>query len=192
MNPADFDDQFNRLTGHFHLPTDSSRETVAGDWYQAVKGYDVAVFERAVTTMTRSSQDRFWPPLGRVLDLCRGRAAGNAPSGKCATCHGSTWIESAPFKSNGMIYANTLLRCPDCGVPAPHYSVPSHRDGLTAIEYQEWSQRQKQLDYMPDGMKAHPFAPEDQSELRTAMDRLHLKIFGHARPSREDAKDGAA
>lgn len=192
MNSADFDTQFNRLVESFHLPTDAKRETLAMDWYQAVQGYDLDVLERSITTLIRSAQDRFWPPLGTLLNLCRGRAAG-APSGKCQTCHGSTWIESAPFLSNGMIYENTVIRCPDCGVPAPQYAAPSHRGNLTASEYREWSQRDKQPQNMPDGLQAHPFPPEDFSDMRAAMDRLHLKLFGFARPKKSDqGKDEVA
>lgn len=185
MNAADFDDQFNRLVGHFHLPTDASRETLAQDWYQAVQGYDSAVLERAVTTLTRTSQDRFWPPLGRVLDLCRGRAAGNDSGGKCRTCHGSTWIDSAPFKSNGMIYEGAVIRCPDCRVPAPNYTAPSHREPLTAIEYREWSEGTSKPDYMPEGCKAKPRPDGERTEMKAAMDRLRIKLFGHRPVQRE-------
>lgn len=182
MNSADFDTQFSRLTAHFHLPADASRESLGMDWYQAVQGYDVAVLERAVTTLTRTSQDRFWPPLGRVLDLCRGRASG-APSGKCQTCHGSTWIESAPFKSNGMIYDNCVIRCPDCRVPQPQYAPPAFRDGLTALEYREWSQGPN-ADTMPDGCKGKPWDVEALKAHKAAMwkmfDVLRLKLFGAA------------
>jgi hypothetical protein len=97
MNSADFDVQFDRLTGHFHLPADTTRETVALDWYQALQAYEFEVVERSITTLIRSAQDRFWPPLGKLLELCRGRAAGTVRGGKCATCFGSTWIDSAPF-----------------------------------------------------------------------------------------------
>lgn len=39
MNAAGFDEQFNRVAAHFHLPTDSSRETVAMEWFRAVEHY---------------------------------------------------------------------------------------------------------------------------------------------------------
>lgn len=178
MNPADFDTQFNRLAGHFHLPADASRDTMAGDWYQAVQGYELAVLERSVTTLIRTAQDRFWPPLGRLLDLCRGRASSATGSGKCGTCHGATWIDSAPFKANGMIYDGCVVRCPDCHVPQPNYTAPSHRDGLTAIEYREWSEGTNDRDYMPEGCKAKARSLGEANEMRAAMERLRLKLFG--------------
>lgn len=183
MSPADFDDQFNRLTGHFHLPVDVSRETVALDWLRAVQGYDAAIVEHAVTTLIRGAQDRFWPPLGRLLDLCRGRASGSDRGGRCPTCAGSHWIDSAPFKSNGMIYENVVIRCSDCGVPAPQYTAPSHRDALTAIEYREWSEGTMGRDYMPEGCQAKPWKSEaarlqHQAEMRAGFEQLRRKLFG--------------
>ena len=182
MNSADFDTQFDRLVGAFHLPTDSTREKVAMDWFQALQGYELAVVERSVTTMIRAAQDRYWPPLGTLLNHCRGRAAGS-PTGKCATCHGSTWIESAPFKSNGMIYAGAVIRCPDCSVPAPQYSAPSRRDSLTAIEYREWSEGSSPRDYMPEECKAKPWKSDadrlsHKAEMLAAFEKLRIRLFG--------------
>lgn len=177
MTATEFETQFARLTSHFHLPTDASRDTLGVDWLQALQGYDVATFERAVTTLTRTAQDRFWPPLGRVIDLCRARAAGTDKQGKCATCHGATWIDSAPFLSNGMIYENTCIRCPDCGVPPPVYTPPN-RKGLTAAEYREWSQGDSKSDYMPDACKAKPRSEVSNTEIKAAMDTLRKKLFG--------------
>lgn len=189
MNAADFDVQFNRLTGHFHLPTDANRDQVALDFLNAVQHFEIEQLERGVTELIRTSQDRFWPPLGRLLTAVRSKTERqDRGNGKCATCHGSGWIESAPFQSNGMIYENALLRCPDCGIPAPQYTVPNHRSGLTASEYREWSQREKQPQYMPEGLQAHPLPPEDFTDMRAAMDRLHLKLFGFARPNTSEAK----
>jgi hypothetical protein len=179
VTAADFDTQFNRLTGHFHLPADASRESVALDWYRAVEHYDVNDLDHAITELIRSSKDRYWPPLGSVLRSMRGRQAGNDRGGKCPTCHGSTMIESAPFVSNGMIYANVMQRCPDCGVPPPVYTAPSNRAGLTASEYREWSQRERQPQYMPDGMQAHPWKADDETELKAGMAKLRVNLFGH-------------
>jgi len=196
MTSADFDTQFNRLTGHFHLPVDASRETVGLDWFRAVEHYHIDALELAVTELIRSAQDRFWPPLGKMLSTLRGRLDKYERTGKCATCHGSTWIDSAPFKSNGMVYQGVVVRCPDCAIPSPHYTAPGHREGLTASEYAQWAQGDHAKDYMPAGCKAHPFKAEDQTEIRAAMNRLHLKLFGralHAKASRSlNQSDGAA
>jgi hypothetical protein len=184
MNAADFDTQFDRLTGHFHLPTDATRETVAQDWYEAIQGYDREIVEQSITTLIRSAQDRYWPPMGKLLELCRGKASSSVQSGKCATCHGSTWIDVAPFRSNGMIYEGAVIRCPDCRVPVPKYHAPSHRHGLTAVEYREWSQGTDNRDYMPEGCKAKPWAPGAReafkAEMLKAFTRLKIKLFGEA------------
>ncbi|MEY4387198.1 MAG: hypothetical protein RLY20_2481 [Verrucomicrobiota bacterium] len=187
MNAADFDAQFDRLTGHFHLPAESKRETVALDWFKAVEHYEIAALDRAVTELIRASQDRFWPALGKVLGLLQSKVDRYDRGGKCATCHGSSWIESAPFKSNGMIYEGVCLRCPDCGVPPPAYNTPNNRSSLTAAEYREWSQREQQPNYMPDGLQAKPTREGEVSEMKAAMDRLRIKLFG-----RDHAKGDAA
>lgn len=142
MNAADFDDQFNRLTAHFHMAADANRATVSMDWYQAVQHYHVDALERGVTDVIRNATDRFWPPLGKLLEAIRGRMAGvEKTRNTCATCHGSTWIESRPWKSNHRIYEG-FQRCPDCGVPAPVHHVGDHREELTATEYAQWMRRE--------------------------------------------------
>jgi len=185
VNAADFDTQFNRLTQHFHLPTDGTRETLAMDWFKAVEHYHVDALERAVTELTRTSQDRFWPALGKVLTLIQSRIDRyERTSGKCQTCHGSTWIESAPFKANGMIYEGVCIRCPDCGTPAPPYTPPAHRKGLTSSEYAQWAQGDHERDYMPEFAKAKPWKPESLSkhkaEMHAMFERLRIKLFGAA------------
>lgn len=177
MTPADFDVQFNRLTAHFHLPADANREALALDWLKAFEHYHVDALDHAITDVTRTAQDRFWPSLGKVLGIVRGRIAGMEKTGKCTTCHGSTWIDSAPFKSNGMIYENVVVRCPDCGVPAPQYAAPSHREPLTASEYAAWRRSEDQPQYMPEPCQARPHS-EAPPELKAVFEKLRIKLFG--------------
>lgn len=138
MNSAEFDRQFSRLTDHFMLPLDGSRETIAVDWFSALEHYHIDAMERGVTELIRTRTDRFWPPLSTLLTAIKSRMAGmDHTRDKCPTCGGSTWIEAAPWKSNGRVYTG-FQRCPDCGVPAPPYKAPEGRQELTAAEYAMW------------------------------------------------------
>lgn len=138
MNAADFDTQFSRLTAHFHLPVDASRETVAIDWFKALEHYHVDALERGVTELIRTHPDRFWPPLSKLLGAIKTKLAGyDKTRDKCQTCNGTTWIDATPWKSNSRVYEG-FQRCPDCGVPAPEYKSVGHREELTAVEYQAW------------------------------------------------------
>lgn len=178
MSPAEFDGQFNRLTAHFHLPTESNRDQVALDWLKAVEHYHVDALDHGVTDLIRQSQDRFWPSLGKLLVIVRGRIAGMEKAGKCATCHGSGWLDSAPFKANGMIYENVVARCHDCGIPSPQYTAPSHRQELTAHEYAEWGRKEHDRNYMPHGLEAKTRPEGEVTEIKAAMERLRIKLFG--------------
>jgi hypothetical protein len=178
MNAADFDTQFNRLTGHFHLPADSNRDLIALDWLKAVEHYHVDALDHAVTDLIRTAQDRFWPSLGKVLTIIRGRIGSMEKTGACATCHGSSWIESAPFKANHMIYEGVCIRCPDCGIPAPQYSAPGHRHALTAAEYADWRRGDHERQYMPECLQAKPRPEGEVTEIKAAMERLRIKLFG--------------
>ena len=149
MNAAEFDRQFSRLTDHFHLPTDRSRETIAVDWFAAVQHYHVDALERGVTDLIRTHEETFWPPLSKLLGAIRAKLAGyDKTRDECPTCNGATWIETAPWKSNGRIYTG-FQRCPDCGVPAPNYKPEGQRHELTASEYQAWRDGTFQEPAMP-------------------------------------------
>lgn len=179
MTLPEFDVQFNRLAGHFHMPTDASRETLAVDWFKAVEHYHVDALDRAVTELIRTAEDRFWPALGKVLKLIQSRFDKyERTSGKCQTCHGSSWIDSAPYKSNGMIYEGVCVRCPDCGIPAPDYKQPNGRTALTSREFAEWRLNDHPKQYMPAGLEAKPFKAGELEDMRAAMNRLHIKLFG--------------
>ena len=180
MSAAEFDTQFNRLTAHFHLPTDASRETVAVDWYRAVQHYHVDALERGVTRLIVQAEDRFWPALGALLEAVRWHLAG-VPK----THIEAAWVEAQPFKSNRMIYGNVCVRNPESGIPAPLYQESTHREGLTHQEMSAWRSGDRG-DYMPDGMKAKPRPEGEKTEIRAAMERLRVKLFGM------NVEDGAA
>lgn len=184
MTPAQFDDQFNRLTAHFHLPVDASRETLALDWLKAVEHYHVDALERAVTELIRTEQDRFWPALGKLLTLIKARIGRyDKTHGKCATCHGNTWIEAWPVVWDGRLY-EMYTRCPDCGIPAPQMKTP-HPSARPATkdEYENWRHGEAMRDTMPEFAKAKPWKSEaarleHKAAMREMFDRLRLKLFG--------------
>lgn len=178
MTSAEFDRQFARLAAHFHLPADESRETISADWMQALKHYHVEALEHAVTELTRTATDRFWPPLGKVLELIKARLGRyDRPAGTCATCNGSTWIEAQPWKSNGIIYEG-LQRCPDCAVPAPVLHERRMTQPLTSLESHEHQKGRYGRDLMPDGMKAkHPEAVANP-EFKAWAEALKKRLFG--------------
>jgi len=185
MNAADFDTQFDRLTGHFHLPVDAKRETVAIDWFKAVEHYHADALERAVTELIRSAQDRYWPALGKLLTAIQSRFDKyERTSGKCGTCHGNTWIEAWPLVYDGRLY-EMHSRCPDCGIPAPEMKKPNpHARPATKTEYEEWKALRFSRDTMPEWAKAKPWKSEaarlnHRAEMRAQFERLGRKLFPH-------------
>ena len=158
MNAAEFDTQFNRLKAHFHLGADVDKSALGVEWFQAVEHYHVDALDHAVTALIRQATDRFWPPLGKLLEIIRGRIAGmDKTRDKCGTCHGSTWVDVWPYQANGVVYTG-VQRCPDCGVPAPDMKPANpYRKPLTKAEYQNYLAGTFGRDVMPDGLKAkHP------------------------------------
>lgn len=182
MNPAEFDDQFNRLTAHFHLPTDASRETIALDWLKALEHHHIDAFEHAVTEITRTSTERFWPALGKITEIINTRKSRyDKTPGRCATCHGSTWIEAWPVVYDGKLY-EMFARCPDCGVPAPEMKKPHpHARPATKEEYEAWRAGDVMRDTMPEFAKAKAWKPgareAHKAEMREMFDGLRRKLF---------------
>jgi hypothetical protein len=178
MTAAEFETQFSRLAAHFHLPADASRDTLAVDWLKALQHYHVDALEHAVTELTKTSTDRFWPALGRVMELIKSRIGRyDRTPGACATCHGSTWIEAQPWKANGQIYTG-VQRCPDCGIPAPQSDERRNSQPLTSVEFHEYQAGRYMRTQMPPGLDAKPTREGEKTEMREAMARLHAKLFG--------------
>lgn len=187
MTAADFDTHFNRLTAHFHLPADSDRGLVGLEWFKAVEHYHVDALDRGVTDLIRGATERYWPPLGKLLELIRGRLAGMEKTRNvCATCDGSGWIEAWPVMSFGMVYEMNS-RCPDCGIPAPAVPVHPRSRPLTKVEYADWKARRAHRDTMPEWAKAkNPTNLEAREDLRKWVNETRERLFGPLK------KDGAA
>lgn len=192
MNSAEFDTQFNRLKSHFHAP--SAVDEVGIEWFQSLEHYHIDALDRGVTHLIRTSTDRFWPALGTLREAIQTRMAGLAfVHSKCLTCHGNGWIDTAPFFSNGLLYDNAVVRCPDCGKPAPEYQAPSSRRALTAVELAQWrSGELAQPNMMPEGLRAWPESAEERMKrvetTRMALDRLRVKLFGKINSAKAEAR----
>jgi hypothetical protein len=178
MSAAEFDTQFGRLAAHFHLPADGTRDTLALDWLKALQHYHVDALDHAIDELIRTSEDRYWPALGKVIVLIKSRIDRyDRQHGKCGTCHGSTWIEAQPWKSNGIVYEG-MQRCPDCGVPAPKMDEHKVSQTISRVEYAEYKAGRYGRELMPPGMEAKPTREGERTEMREFFDRLRLKLFG--------------
>lgn len=170
--------QWKRLD-QFRVNGDASREQVSAEWFAQLKHLHVDAVDHGITQLIGNAKDTFLPGLGLLKDFIQTRFDKyQRTDGKCATCHGSTWIESAPFKSNGMIYSSVCIRCPDCGIPAPSYSEPNQRKGLTSREFAEWRMNDHPRQYMPEAQQSKPRPEGEVTEMKAAMERLRIQLFG--------------
>ncbi|NDE99636.1 MAG: hypothetical protein EB034_15375 [Verrucomicrobia bacterium] len=138
MTINEFHREFGRLQKHFRINEDDHDEIVR-DWFKALSHYHVDVLSNAIDQVIQDATDTFWPALGKITNAIRSRMSKYEQArNECATCHGNTWILSAPFWSNGLLYDANYVRCPDCGVPPPAYNEPPYRTPLTATEYAQY------------------------------------------------------
>lgn len=185
MTAAEWEGQWRRLDP-FRVGGDADRGEVSAEWFAQLKHHHVDAVDYGITQLIGSAKDTFLPGLGLLKDFIQARFDRyQRTDGKCQTCHGSTWIESAPFKSNGMIYEGAVIRCPDCGVPEPNYTAPNNRQSLSSREHAEWRMNDHNRQYMPAGQHAKPRLDGEQTEIKAAMDRLRIKLFGHRPVERE-------
>lgn len=178
MTPFEFDGQLARLKTHFHLSGDVDSDKLGTDWYDALKHHHVDAVERGVTDVIRNAKDTYFPPLGIVIEAIRARLAGmDREHGKCATCHGSGWIDSWPVMSWGLVY-EMLQRCPDCGIPAPDIKKPHNARPLTRAQYDDYQEKRANRDTMPDWAKPRKERdPNEVNEIREFMSALREKLF---------------
>jgi hypothetical protein len=183
MKSYEFDEQFARLKNHFYPKADANMDQVSLEWFKALGHYHVDALERGITDLIRTSTERFWPQIATLHSLIRARiGAYEKQPGKCATCHGSTWVEAWPVIWCGNLYEQ-LQRCPDCGVPAPEVkkTLPGSRPA-TKQEYDDWREGTFARDTMPDWAKAKPMKPGQREaflvERQEFYARLHRKLFG--------------
>lgn len=135
-NGTTVSEQIERLAlAGFLPPAGDKLERMVEEWGKQLERYDPAVLEAGLDFLITRKKDRWWPTLAEVLEAIRA-AAGPVPerSNRCPKCDGSSWVDAAPFKQSGQVYAG-VQRCPECGVPPPMYEVKrGSRQALTAQE----------------------------------------------------------
>ena len=184
MTSDEFESQFSRLTAHFHLPTDDSRDVIALDWLKALQHYHVDALDLAVTELTRTSEDRYWPALGKIVGLIKTRIDKyERAHGQCRTCEGSTWVDAGLMKTRDNRVYDFVRRCPDCGVPEPKGGSTSHLTPLSEMERQIYMAGEWPMFPMPsDGRrKKGPRVAHNPTELRAWCAAMADRLFGESK-----------
>lgn len=177
MTAAEWDRQWRRLE-QYRVSGDAEREQVSAEWFVQLRHWHIDAVEHGITQLIGSTKDTFLPGLGLLKDFIQSRIGKYDRShGKCATCNGSTWIDLPPFKSNGFVYASTVTRCPDCGVPAPKMDERSRREPLTDLQAHEYAAGRYGREQMPAGCEGKPWSEGAREAHKAAM----LKAFDHLR-----------
>lgn len=181
MTPQEWAPLWARLA-HFHVSGDIDREKLEAEWFAQLKHWHVDAVDAGVTLLIGHARDNFLPGLGLLKDYI-GQRMGRyeRTPGKCATCHGSGWIDVDPWKSNGIVYEG-VVRCPNCGIPAPKLNDRKVTHPLTHLEAHEYQAGRYSRELMPPGCEAKPWNPESKAQHKTAMramfDALRIKLFG--------------
>lgn len=182
MTSTEWHGHWKRLA-QFRVSADANRDELELEWFAQLKHYHVDAVDHGITQLIGSAKDTFMPGLGLLKDFIQQKFDRYDRShGKCETCHGSSWIELPPFRSNGIIYANTVTRCPDCGIPAPKVETHGRRERLTDLQHHEYTAGRFGREQMPVGCESKPWKPgakeAHKAEMMTAFKALRLKLFG--------------
>lgn len=178
MTPHEWKAEWRRLD-HFRAGGDGDRGALEAEWFAQLRHYHVDAVHDGITKLIGHAKDTFLPGLGLLKDFIQQRFDKyERTSGKCQTCHGSSWVDAPLFRSNGLIYANALQRCPDCGIPAPTGDVNQRRERVSELHTHEYLAGRFGREQMPEGLQAkHPDRPGNP-EMKAAMARLHVTLFG--------------
>ena len=135
MTPDDALTQFHRLLAVCVVPADP--DTAFDEWFAAFERSSVDDVADGITRLLRAKTDRFLPSIGELRGAVASVQSGRETS-RCATCHGSRWVEARPFRANGDRVYEGVRRCPDCGVPPPTAVGAGHQTPLSESEYRAW------------------------------------------------------
>lgn len=177
MTSGEWHEQWHRLD-HFRISAEADRNDLELEWFAQLKHFHVDAVEHGITQLIGTATDNFLPGLGLLREYIHARLGRyDKVPGKCATCHGSGWKEAAPFKSNNLIYANTVERCLDCGIPEPKLEgVNRRRESITEVQRHEYQAGRFGRDQMPPGLEAkHPEKPGNP-ELRQMIAAFRAKF----------------
>jgi hypothetical protein len=91
------------------------------EWFTLFASSDVDDVAAAIGRMVSNRTSSFWPTPGELSEHLRAVVAGRiATDEKCATCHGSGWIDAPPYRANGGRVYHGVMRCHACGIPPPN------------------------------------------------------------------------
>lgn len=186
MTSTEWESQWARLD-QFRVKDESRRDAMGAEWFAQLRHHHVDAVDHGITRLIGHAEDTFLPGLGLLKDFVQQRIDRyERTPGKCATCHGRTWIDAPAWKSNGIIYEG-LQRCPDCGVPAPQTHDRPMVQPVSLVELTEYHAGRYGRELMPPGLEGKPRHEGDPFEMKAAMERLRIKLFGV-----HGIKDGAA
>lgn len=181
MTFPEWQPQWARLA-HFRISADVDRDHLEAEWFAQLKHWHVDAVDAGVTLLIGHAKDNFLPGLGLLKDYIRQQIGRyERTPGQCATCHGTSWIEASPWKSNGLVYEG-VVRCPECGIPAPQVNDRKVTKPLTPLEQHEYQAGRYSREWMPVGLEAKPWNPDAKAQHKSAMrqlfDRLRIHLFG--------------
>jgi len=177
MTLPEFTTQFERILRQFRPAADADTSALMSEWFDAFRHLHVDAFEVATTRLIREATDTYWPAIGTMREIVQSRMDRyERHSGKCDTCHGSTWVDGWPVWSNGRVY-RTTSRCPSCGVPVPQIPEQKHLRNLSAAEVKAWEAGQMAEAPLPDWGRAKKDTGANP-ELRELCAALAVKLFG--------------
>ena len=183
MSLTEWGVQWKRLD-QFRVGGDADRAQVSAEWFAQLRHHHVDAVDHGITRLIGSATDTFLPGLGLLKGFIQERIDKyERTGGKCATCHGATWVEAWPVVWCGHLY-EMHSRCPDCGIPAPEMKKPhTNARPATKLEYDEWQAGRYARNQMPPGLEAKPWKSEQarldhKAKMRENFERLRIKLFG--------------
>jgi hypothetical protein len=141
-------DEFDRLAAAGYVqPADPDGKpgAVFTEWFNGLQSYAREDVHDGITRLLGAKTDRFWPTLGELRGCIAGVTAGRERRGKCDTCRDSGWVDARPYRANGGLVYQGVMRCPGCGLQMPRDVSGQHQTPLTEREFADWQKAQKPM-----------------------------------------------
>lgn len=148
MTKPEFVQQWKRLTRHFSVPLEfgDNSDGLRDEIFGALQHWHIDAVERGISKIIREATDRFFPAIGAIVAaVSSGVGKYERTAGRCGTCGGNGWIYPQTrdavqkFRTSAGTIVDAVVRCPDCGIPAPNYKPLGN---LTPLTYAEMEQLQ--------------------------------------------------
>lgn len=112
------------------------------EWFAAFASVAVEDVAAAIGRMVQRRTSSFWPTPGELREHLAAVTAGRVEQRPgCQMCGGTTWIEAPPYRANGGLVYQGVVRCTACNVPAPNTDyLANHQTPMDASELREWAQ----------------------------------------------------